>query len=172
MTSSVQDQLADFDAVLAEGPQYGSSAIWGAVIGAAAGFWTIKRREPRKMLKYAACGAVINMGLSYVLVALGKKGSAYAHEHPEVLVQPPPSPVVTKGAFAGAPRALYRARHQFESQQGQDQGQDQDQQDPNQQHHHHHHPHHGHHGHHVGAPTPPGGDYSFTRRPGYNGKDY
>jgi hypothetical protein len=25
---------------------------------------------------------------------------------------------------------------------------------------------------HVGAPTPPGGDYSFTRRPGYNGKDY
>lgn len=26
--------------------------------------------------------------------------------------------------------------------------------------------------HYVGAPTPPGGDYSFTRRPGYNRKDY
>lgn len=47
------------------------------------------------------------------------------------LVTTPPTPVVTKGYFAGAPRPLY----------------------------------------HVGAP-PPGGDYSFTRRPGYNGKDY
>lgn len=26
--------------------------------------------------------------------------------------------------------------------------------------------------HYVGAPTPPGGDYSFTRRPGFNSKEY
>lgn len=27
-------------------------------------------------------------------------------------------------------------------------------------------------GYYVGRSPPPGGDYSFTRRPGYNGKDY
>jgi hypothetical protein len=59
-------------------------------------------------------------------------------------VAAPSTPVVTKGHFAGSPRALYRAvdaGHHIRS----------------------------HHSHLVGAP---GEDYSFTRRPGYNDKNY
>jgi hypothetical protein len=163
MPRSVEEQLADLDAILAQGPDYTSSAIFGALVGAAAGFWAIKRRGPeeRHVLKFALYGAGINMAVAYGIGKLGRKVSSYAHEHPELLIQPPTSPVVTKGAFTGAPRALYRARHPFDQQ---------DQEQPPRSHHHHHH--HPHHEHHVGGPVPLGGDYSFTRRPGFNSKSY
>lgn len=67
----------------------------------------------------------------------------------------PPSPIVTKGHFAGMPRALYPAVRP------------EDQQPQLRRHHSHRHL--------VGAPGQPlveSRDYSFTRRPGYNDKNY
>jgi len=128
--------LAEFDAMLEQGPNYVWAAVVGGVIGALVGSFAIKRREPaeRHALKYAAVGASINMLLSYGVVATGKKVSDYAHKHPQLGFPAPMTPVVTSGELAGAPRHLYRARHSFEPQDQQDQ---QQQQQP--QHHHHHH---------------------------------
>lgn len=126
---SAEAGLAEFDAMLAQGPNYVSAAVVGGVIGALVGSFAIKRREPaeRHALKYAAVGAGINMLISYGLVAGAKKVSSYAHKHPELGFPAPMTPVVTSGEFTGAPRHLYRARHSSELQ-------DQDQR----RHHHHH----------------------------------
>jgi hypothetical protein len=93
-------------------------------------------------LKYAAYGAGVYMLAQFAGHALLKKTDAWAHQHPFPRVPAPSTPVVTKGHFAGAPRPLYHAGAALLPSR-----------------------------YHVGAP-PPNRDYSFTRRPGFNGKDY
>jgi hypothetical protein len=121
-------------------------------------------------------GALAGLVASYVVPALSGRNSSSVSKQTRALyvgagaafgiflkpnanalvafVPVPATPVVTKGYFAGSPRQLHPTQYDGYPR-----------------------PHHSHRGlgeavhHHVGAP-PPGGDYSFTRRPGYNGKDY
>jgi len=130
-----------------------SDAISGAFMGMAIGYFVHRKEKGhRQLLRHAGYGAAIAFGLGYVskgtLSLISGFGHRVENEWSKEFVGAPATPVVTKGYFAGSPRALHPAY---------------DASDPR------HHQHHA--GYHVGAP-PPGGDYSFTRRPGYNGKDY
>ena len=141
--------LVDLDKLAKIKPNYFAGAIQGAIYGWVYGFLANKPAKGNR-LKYGAYGAGIMMFAQFAGHTLFKKTSAYAHDH---LLRPqvptPPTPVVTKGYFAGAPRPLYHAgaRPLYHA------------------------------GaallpsHYVGAP-PADRDYSFTRRPGFNGKDY
>lgn len=133
--------LADLDELAKIKPNYFAGAIQGAVYGWVYGFLANKPAKGNR-LKYGAYGAGLMMLTQFAGHTFFKKTSAYAQEH---LLHPhvptPPTPVVTKGYFAGAPRPLYHAGAALPP------------------------------SHYVGAP-PPDRDYSFTRRPGFNGKDY
>lgn len=128
------------------------SAFSGALMGVAIGYLTHRKdKGHRELLRHAGYGAAIGFGSAYVLKRMVSSVSGFGHgiekTWAQELVGAPPLPVVTKGFFAGSPRALHPAY------------------DPPDHRQHHYA------GYAVGAP-PPGGDYSFTRRPGYNGKDY
>jgi len=132
-----------------------SDAISGAFMGVAIGYLAHRKEKGhRELLAHAGWGAAIAFGLGYVSKGLLSTASSFGHhlekEGEKILVRTPPTPVVTQGYFAGAPRPLYHTGHYT--------GVDAAGVDART-------------GHYVGAP-PPGGDYSFTRRPGYQGKDY
>src|SRR5208337_1279399 len=135
-----------------------SDAIGGALMGVAIGFLAHRKdKGHRELLAHAGWGAAIAFGLGYLSRGGMSLISGYGHElektrsrgalSGEPRVPVPLTPVVTQGYFAGAPRPLYHA------------GDDVRVSDVRA-------------GHYVGGAVPPGGDYSFTRRPGFNGKDY
>jgi hypothetical protein len=137
--------LAELDSAAALRPSYLSGAMNGVLYGLAYGFLAGKPSHGNR-LKYAATGAVAVMGFQFLAHALLKKADTWAHEHPLYSLPTPPSPIVTKGHFAGMPRMLYHAN--LSNGVGSEDF-------------------------YVGAgPAAPNNDYSFTRRPGYNDKNY
>lgn len=163
MTFEEQEQmLADLDKLVAETrPNYFAGAFKGMTLAWMYGFLANKPAKGNR-LKYAAYGAGIYMLAQYAGHGLLKKTDEWAHQHPLYPVPTPRTPVVTKGHFAGAPRPLYHAgaapmisgdfagapRPLYHAGAASLPS-----------------------SHHVGAP-PADRDYSFTRRPGFNGKDY
>ncbi len=137
-----RQMLADLDELAKIKPNYFAGALQGAIYGWVYGFLMNKPAKDNR-LKYGAYGAGIMMLTQFAGHALLKKTDVWAHQSlPRTRVPAPPTPVVTSGYFAGAPRPLYHAgAAPLPSR------------------------------YHVGAP-PPDRDYSFTRRPGFNGKDY
>lgn len=142
-----QKMLADFDKFVAETrPNYFAGAVKGMTFAWMYGFLANKPAKGNR-LKYAAYGAGVYMLAQFAGHALLKKTDDVLHEGYERKHYPTPrTPVVTSGYFAGAPRPLY---HAGLGPGGRYPGG----------------------AYHVGAP-PPDRDYSFTRRPGFNGKDY
>lgn len=137
-----------------------SDAISGALMGLAIGYFVHRKEKGhRELLRHAGYGAAIGFGLGYVSKGALSLASGFGHRVENAwskeYVGAPATPVVTKGYFTGSPRALH---HAYDPNDPRARGR-------------HHHPSQHHAGYAVGAP-PPGGDYSFTRRPGYNGKDY
>jgi hypothetical protein len=144
MTPEDEKMLADLDELAKMKPNYFAGALQGAIYGWVYGFLTDKPAKGNR-LKYGAYGAGVMMFAQFAGHAFMKKTDEWAHAHEKELFSPVPaprSPVVTKGYFAGSPRPLYHA--------GMGTGRG---------------------SHYVGAP-PPDRDYSFTRRPGFNSKDY
>jgi len=144
----LQQMMTDLDKMVAETkPHYLSGAMQGAVYGLAYGFLANKPARGNR-LKYAAWGAGIVVGVQFLARKFMTGGTAWMHRETERLypgVVAPRSPVVTSGYFAGLPRPLYHAG--VSPYTG------------------------GANSYYVGAP-PAGGDYSFTRRPGFNSKEY
>jgi hypothetical protein len=124
-----------------------SDALSGALMGVAIGFLAHRKdKGHRELLAHAGWGAALGFGFGYLSKSFGTAVSSFGHRlEKEVSVMTPPTPVVTQGYFAGAPRPLYHAGEDVRGTMT---------------------------GHYVGGAVPPGGDYSFTRRPGYQGKDY
>lgn len=83
-----------------------TNAMKGALLGAAFGYFSVSiSRRPageRNVLRYGAYGAGLG---ALVSLFLDSRAAALADRLPIVVV--PPSPIVTKGYFAGAPRPLY-----------------------------------------------------------------
>ena len=156
MRSSAQEimnqDIEQIERLAAAPPNYVMGAISGATTAWTIGFVidAYRTKDWKRFLKYGAIGAGISVGFQ-LLAKKGLQGMTHwMHEHPEIKGVPvPATPVVTKGYFAGSPRPLHAAHDILDHRRA--------------------FAHHA--GYAVGAP-PPGGDYSFTRRPGYNGKDY
>jgi hypothetical protein len=85
-----------------------TNAMKGALLGAALGYFeiSISKRPPaeQSVLRYGAYGAGIGALITLFFESQRSVGSAA----PIVIV--PPSPVVTKGYFAGSPRPLYHTQ--------------------------------------------------------------
>ncbi len=132
-----------------------SDAIGGAIMGVAIGFLAHRKEKGhRELLAHAGWGAALAFGFGVLSRGSLSLLSGYGHELEKgrsrgVLwsqrVPVPLTPIVTQGYFAGAPRPLYHAGEGSSETMA---------------------------GHYVGGAVPPGSDYSFTRRPGFNGKDY
>jgi hypothetical protein len=107
-----QDMLAEMDSLVAARPPYFAGAIQGMLLGLAVGFVLDNKRAGgggyRRIAKYAAIGAGLNMASQMVVHAALGGAVHYMEAHP--LNPPPATPIVTKGAFAGAPRPLYPVR--------------------------------------------------------------
>jgi hypothetical protein len=145
---SDEDFLAEMDRAAATRPDYLSGALNGVLYGLAYGFLAGKPSHGNR-LKYAAYGAAGVVSFQFFAQAFLKKADVWAHEH--VVLPTPPSPIVTKGHFAGMPRMMY---HADDSGSG---GESYVGAGPSI----------------VGAgPAAPNNDYSFTRRPGFNDKNY
>ncbi len=103
--------LAALDAWLHVGPKYVRNAAIGAVAGVAVAMVIAKKKKNASVtVKAAALGAGATLVGGFLVFQLGKWASQKEHEHLHVLAPhaaPPAQPVVTKGAFAGAPRTLY-----------------------------------------------------------------
>ena len=114
--------LAALDLWLEKGPKYVRNAVVGAAVGGLLGYYKISRREPQHAARYAAIGAGVTLAAGFVFFQVAKWAAKKEHEivdgaalavtpHAPPLTQAkpaaPPQPVVTKGHFAGAPRALY-----------------------------------------------------------------
>lgn len=131
--------------------------LLGSVIYGATTAWTLgfvvdayKHKDWKRLAKYGAWGAGVCIGLQFLMKGTAKDLASWGRSHADLWNVPvPATPVVTKGHFAGMPRHLHPTEDDYYRHL--DRSHDEH--------------------HHVGAP-PPGGDYSFTRRPGYNSKDY
>jgi len=116
--------LSLMDEALKRCPNYGSAIVGGAIAGMLTNFVASRSvfggtpALDRHLLRYAAAGASIGMLSEWAMCRLGKGIAGVEHR----LVQkaraarlasapPPPSPVVTRGAFRGSPRPLYHATH-------------------------------------------------------------
>lgn len=154
MDTALQHQrdLQDLDLIAATPPNYALGAISGATTAWTIGFLLdgYRHKDWKRLLKYGVIGAGISIGFQ-MLARKGAVGLAsWGRSHADLWNVPvPATPVVTKGHFAGMPRHLHPTEDDYYRHL--DRSHDEH--------------------HHVGAP-PPGGDYSFTRRPGYNSKDY
>jgi hypothetical protein len=115
--------LAALDTWLEVGPHYVRNAAIGAALGA--GLVALKIGKKPGLGKYAVGGAIAGALGSFLFFQVGKWASKKEHEVlasaevPLALKAGPASPtvpVVTKGYFAGAPRALYptvNAQHHY-----------------------------------------------------------
>jgi hypothetical protein len=85
-----------------------TNAMKGALLGAALGYFEISiSRRPsaeQSVLRYGAYGA----GIGALITLFFESQRASPGAAPIVVV--PPSPVVTKGYFAGSPRPLYHTQ--------------------------------------------------------------
>lgn len=110
VTKEQIQNLHVLDAWLETGPKYARNAAIGAVAGAAVAMVVAKKSKKKSTLKAAAIGAGATALGGFLLFQVGKWASQKEHQH-LALLQPlphkPAHPVVTKGAFAGAPRTLY-----------------------------------------------------------------
>ena len=106
---SVEGSLSHLDAALAKGPELWPSFAWGVVLGGAFEYWRSHKRPSgeRHVAKYAALGGLGLATFSALVYEAGKKTSAA--EHAYFHIPAPEVPVVTRGAFAGMPRPLFRA---------------------------------------------------------------
>lgn len=135
--------LADLDELAKIKPNYISGAFKGMTIAWMYGFLANKPAKGNR-LKYAAYGAGVYMLAQFAGHAFMKKTDAWAHEHRAELFPSVPAPR-TPVVTSGYFAGAPRPLYHAGA------------------------------GllpsHYVGAP-PPDRDYSFTRRPGFNGKDY
>jgi len=107
--------LKALDTWLELGPHYGRNAAVAAVLGAGLAFLKVGKKPG--LGKYAAMGAGVGLVGSFLVFQFGKWASKKEHEVLASAALPaaaqpiaalsPATPVVTKGHFAGAPRALY-----------------------------------------------------------------
>lgn len=85
-----------------------TNAMKGALLGAALGYFEISvaRRPPaeQRVIRYGAYGA----GIGALITLFFESQKATPVAAPIVVV--PPSPIVTKGYFAGSPRPLYHTQ--------------------------------------------------------------
>jgi hypothetical protein len=105
-----QSELAELDKVINEGPltMVVGAALHGATIGALVEAFTSSTGRHR-MLKYSAIGA----GIGLAFYGFTKWVTVAGHQ---LYPSPAPlTPVVTKGAFAGAPRPLYHTADAFQT---------------------------------------------------------
>jgi hypothetical protein len=117
-------RLEHLDSLLAKGPQIGQAAAWGALLGGVYGFFLVRGAPPgggrivstgshtwrllgegEAAAKYAALGALGFAAFAALSYKLGQGVSR--SEHARLGPPAPPSPVVTRGAFAGLPRPLF-----------------------------------------------------------------
>lgn len=98
-------RLEHLDALLAKGPQIDQAAVWGVLLGGAYGYFRGHGLESERTVKYAALGALGFAAFAALSFKLGQGVSRT--EHARLGPPPPPSPVVTRGAFAGLPRPLF-----------------------------------------------------------------
>jgi hypothetical protein len=111
VTKEQVKNLAALDAWLENGPAYARNAAIGGVVGAAVGYFAAKKAKG-STFKFAALGAGTTIVGGFLLFQVGKWASKKEHDvlASAAVATPPPTleaPVVTKGHFAGAPRALY-----------------------------------------------------------------
>ncbi len=114
--------LAALDLWLEKGPKYFRNALVGATVGGLIGYYKISKREPQHAMKYAFYGAGITALAGFAFFQVAKWAAKKEHEivdNAALAVAPktppvlsatpaaPAAPVVTKGYFAGAPRALF-----------------------------------------------------------------
>lgn len=111
ITKEQIQNLAALDTWLEKGPHYGRNMLLGAAVGGGLGLLVVAKKTNKPTLKYAAIGAATTLVGGFVLFQIGKWASKKEHDvlaSAAVAESPAPStPVVTKGHFAGAPRALY-----------------------------------------------------------------
>jgi hypothetical protein len=114
--------LAALDLWLEAGPKYVRNAVVGAAVGGLLGYYKISKRDPSHAGRYALIGAGATIAAGFIFFQVAKWASKKEHETvdsaalavtpsspPVTQAKPaaPSSPVVTKGYFAGAQRALY-----------------------------------------------------------------
>lgn len=106
-------QLEHLDALLAKGPQISEAAAWGVLLGGVYGYFRGRGlRESDRTVKYAAVGALGFAAFAALSFKLGQTVSRT--EHARLGPPAPPSPVVTRGAFAGLPRPLFNTEDEEE----------------------------------------------------------
>lgn len=117
--AEMERTLAVVDDVLKSCPSYGSAMFGGAVVGMLTNFVATRSLtggDPgeRHLLRYAAVGAAIGAFSEWAMCRVGKGIAGVEHRLIRearaarlASAHPPPSPVVTKGHFAGAPRPLH-----------------------------------------------------------------
>ena len=109
VTKEQIQNLAALDAWLATGPKYARNAAIGAVAGATVSLAFASKKKYGTM-KAAALGAGATVLGGFLMFQVGRWASKKEHQHLAPLAAPPAQPaqpVVTRGAFAGAPRTLY-----------------------------------------------------------------
>jgi hypothetical protein len=122
-------RLEHLDSLLAKGPQIGQAAAWGALLGGVYGLFLVRGPggsrivpvgavswkvfgEGETTAKYAALGALGFAAFAALSYKLGQ-GVSRA-EHTRLGPPAPPSPIVTRGAFAGLPRPLFNTEDEEE----------------------------------------------------------
>jgi hypothetical protein len=122
LLSDMRRDIARSERMLKRGPSYAASAFSGALIGMVANFLASRtslggRPGDRALLRYMAAGAAAAVAVDFIalkvtggVTSLEKSFVRFAEENPEAMMYraaPPPSPIVTKGAFAGMQRPLH-----------------------------------------------------------------
>lgn len=118
--AEMERTLAIMDEALKSCPNYGSAIFGGAVVGMLTNFVASRSvfggtpAIDRHLLRYAAVGAAIGAFSEWAMCKAGKGISGVEHRLIRearaarlMKTPPPPSPIVTKGHFAGAPRPLH-----------------------------------------------------------------
>lgn len=88
--------------------QIGQTAVWGVFIGAAYGYYRSKGTpfEKSAVTKWALALGALGGATAFLHSHLGKDSL----ENLPFGAPPPPSPVVTRGTFAGYPRPLHHTQ--------------------------------------------------------------
>lgn len=122
--AEMERTLAVMDEALKSCPNYGNAIAGGAILGMLTNFVASRSvfggtpALDRHLLRYAAVGAAIGAFSEWALCKAGKGISGVEHRlirevRAARLMKspPPPSPVVTQGHFAGAPRPLHHTTY-------------------------------------------------------------
>lgn len=122
--AEMERTLAVVDDALKSCPNYGSAILGGAIVGMLTNFVASRSvfggtpAIDRHLLRYAVAGAAIGAASEWALCRVGKGIAGVEHRlirHARAArlatTAPPPSPVVTQGHFAGAPRPLHHTNY-------------------------------------------------------------